>query len=380
MNRRLDYYRISVHLDWGVKIMAYPFDDTEKYNPYNQLGSLVSNVQSYLPQQTTQQQPGLSNMNPNLPMSNISANIATQDATKFVGGLQLDTGAGSTAPGAEGGLPDIGTAQPAATAFAMGNVGGGAGFGQTVGTQGGQGYQVTYTPKPVDPTDGGDDDYDPNAPEQSTLLKDFVSKLSTLSSKQQQDLLKFIGTDGVSSEEYAKLFGLSDLAYANRFQGLPSLMDLESQIGNVHRYGSQQRGFELASARQALTKGLGGMGMSGAFTGGRGFAGFGQRGAAQSLQRSSLRETLKQRLASVRQSTADKYSQLLQTIMSSLGRGFDIAADIYGEGTGEGVGTGVGYVDTGGGKGAGGKGTSLGGPSGPLDTTGPEDEYSFIVE
>jgi len=157
-------------------------------------------------------------------------------------------------------------------------------------------------------------------------------------------------------------------------------MDLESQIGNVHRYGSQQRGFELASARQALTKGLGGMGMSGAFTGGRGFAGFGQRGAAQSLQRSSLRETLKQRLASVRQSTADKYSQLLQTIMSSLGRGFDIAADIYGEGTGEGVGTGVGYVDTGGGKGAGGKGTSLGGPSGPLDTTGPEDEYSFIVE
>tara|TARA_R100000306_G_C4359659_1_gene134639 strand:- start:66 stop:1148 length:1083 start_codon:yes stop_codon:yes gene_type:complete len=360
--------------------MPFFTDDTEKYNPYNQLGSLVSNVQSYLPQQTTQQQPGLSNMNPNLPMSNISANIPTQDATKFVGGLQLDTGAGSTAPGAEGGLPDIGTAQQGATAFAMGNVSGGAGLGQTVGTQGGLGYQVTYTPKPVDPTDGGDDDYDPNAPEQSTLLKDFVSKLSTLSSKQQQDLLKFIGTDGVSSEEYAKLFGLPDLAYANRFQGLPSLMDLESQIGNVHRYGSQQRGFELASARQALTKGLGGMGMSGAFTGGRGFAGFGQRGASQSLQRSSLRETLKQRLASVRQSTADKYSQLLQTIMSSLGRGFDIAADIYGEGTGEGVGTGVGYVDTGGGKGAGGKGTSLGGPSGPLDTTGPEDEYSFIVE
>ena len=359
--------------------MPFFTDDTEKYNPYNQLGSLVSNVQSYLPQQTTQQQPGLSNMNPNLPMSNISANIPTQDETKFVGGLQLDTGAGSTAPGAEGGLPDIGTAQPAATAFAMGSVGGGAGLGVTKGTQGGLGYQVTYTPKPVDPTDG-DDDYDPNAPEQSTLLKDFVSKLSTLSSKQQQDLLKFIGTDGVSSEEYAKLFGLPDLAYANRFQGLPSLMDLESQIGNVHRYGSQQRGFELASARQALTKGLGGMGMSGAFTGGRGFAGFGQRGAAQSLQRSSLRETLKQRLASVRQSTADKYSQLLQTIMSSLGRGFDIAADIYGEGTGEGVGTGVGYVDTGGGKGAGGKGTSLGGPSGPLDTTGPEDEYSFIVE
>ena len=361
--------------------MPYPFDDTEKFDPYNQLASLVSNVQSYLPQQTTQQQPGLSNMNPNLPMSNISANIPTQDETKFVGGLQLDTGAGSTAPGAEGGLPDIGTAQPAATAFAMGSVGGGAGLGVTKGTQGGLGYQVTYTPKPVDPTDG-DDDYDPNAPEQSTLLKDFVSKLSTLSSKQQQDLLKFIGTDGVSSEEYAKLFGLPDLAYANRFQGLPSLMDLESQIGNVHRYGSQQRGFELASARQALTKGLGGMGMSGAFTGGRGFAGFGQRGAAQSLQRSSLRETLKQRLASVRQSTADKYSQLLQTIMSSLGRGFDIAADIYGEGTGDGTGTGPGYFDTGGGKGPGpGGGVKLGGgTTGPIDTVDPEDEYGFIVE
>ena len=68
--------------------------------------------------------------------------------------------------------------------------------------------------------------------------------------------------------------------------------------------------------------------------------------------------------------------------MSSLGRGFDIAADVYGEGTGTGTGTGTGYFDTGGGKGPGpGGGVKLGGgTTGPIDTVDPEDEYGFIVE
>lgn len=163
----------------------------------------------------------------------------------------------------------------------------------------------------------------------NSLLTEFIGKLQVLDKGQRDMLLGFVsggGGDkipGVSSQEYANLFGVSE-DYANRFQGLPNLSKLGEDIQNVYNYGNQQRAFEQRAAQEANISNRGGQ-----FQGGMGFSGFGSRG--NQSRRRSLLDTLNQRQSSVAEATASKYGQLLNSLASQLQSGFGMASNILQE-------------------------------------------------
>ena len=175
---------------------------------------------------------------------------------------------------------------------------------------------------PIDPG-GGDDEGDRSYKPSGSQLSKFVGDLQVLDEDQRKLLLGFItgsGGDeipGVSSEEYAQLFGVSE-EYAPRFQGYSSLTGLSDDLQNIQNFSNQQRGFELRAAQQAN--------MGGRFQGGRGFSGFGVRQSP--MQRASLMDTYQQRIGNVAQQTASKYGQILNTLGSQLRDGFGIAGNI----------------------------------------------------
>ncbi len=181
-----------------------------------------------------------------------------------------------------------------------------------------------------------DDVYDPEDPKgpggkdvygQGTdLMSKFVKDLGMLDDNQRSMLLKFIGTDGVSPEEYAEFFGVSK-DYAPRFQGFSTLADLENQIGNVFAFGEQQKSSEQRAARQAfLSQSLGSMSQ------GRGFHRMGRgRTASSALARRQMEDTLKQRMLSAEEATSNKYAQLLSSLQRTLTGGFQAASNILQE-------------------------------------------------
>ena len=155
------------------------------------------------------------------------------------------------------------------------------------------------------------------------LVAEFVKKLGVLDESQQGLLLEFIGTDGVSSEEYAKLFGV-DEEYSNRFQGLPNFLDIGNQLANVSAYGAQQRGYEMDAAQQAqIASSAGGRGR---LVGGPG---------QDDTRRRTMINTLTQRLSGVKEATAGKYNQILQNVQNTLKGAFQTQADIYASGASE---------------------------------------------
>jgi hypothetical protein len=162
------------------------------------------------------------------------------------------------------------------------------------------------------------------------LLSKFVKDLGVLDEGQQNLLLQFIGTDGVSSDEYAELFGV-DEDYANRFQGFPTLLDIKDQIDNVYAFGAERRGSEQRAAQQAMRSDT-----LMAMTAGRGFSGMGRRGGGGSnaLRRKAMEDTLKQRLSAAGEATASKYGQLLSSVQRQLSGGFQAAANILQENPG----------------------------------------------
>tara|TARA_R110002020_G_scaffold328424_1_gene544397 strand:+ start:254 stop:1186 length:933 start_codon:yes stop_codon:yes gene_type:complete len=184
------------------------------------------------------------------------------------------------------------------------------------------------TPWFAEPAEPGDEGPGANIYGQGRdLTAKFISELSVLDSDQQGLLLKFIGSDGVSPEEYAELFGVDD-EYANRFQGFPNLLNIGEQIENVYASGEQQMGFEQKAAQQAqIAQKLS------TSAGGRGFGGFG-RGGSNALSRRTLMDTLNQRRESARESTANKYAQLIASVQSKLGSGFAAASNILQENPG----------------------------------------------
>ena len=186
-----------------------------------------------------------------------------------------------------------------------------------------------------DPPDPGDGDpngggYTPSG----DLVSKFLQDLGSLDDTQQRLLLDFIEggagdyAKGVSDKEYARLFGVSE-DYAGRFGGYPRLTNLSSDISNIYAFGDQQRGFEQRAAQQAMIQ------QSGKFQGGRGFGGFGRgQGMFSSLNRRSMMDTLKQRQASVEESVASKYGNLLAGLQSSIRGGFSAAGQILQEDSG----------------------------------------------
>ena len=90
---------------------------------------------------------------------------------------------------------------------------------------------------PIDPG-GGDDEGDRSYKPSGSQLSKFVGDLQVLDEDQRKLLLGFItgsGGDeipGVSSEEYAQLFGVSE-EYAPRFQGYSSLTSLSDDLQNI---------------------------------------------------------------------------------------------------------------------------------------------------
>ena len=222
-----------------------------------------------------------------------------------------------------------------ASGFNIGDVMGGALFGD--GSQINLNLGQSYTQDPIDDSsdpdpigDGGGGGASTQAP--NALLSKFIGELQVLDENQRKMLLGFVsggGGDkvpGVSSDEYAELFGV-DSQYAPRFQGFPGLSNLGDDIQNVYNYGTQQRGFEQRAAQEANIASGGGR-----FQGGMGFSGFGARG--DSGQRRSLLDTLSQRRASIAESEASKYGQLLNSIGSQLTSGFGIAGNILQENPG----------------------------------------------
>jgi hypothetical protein len=220
-----------------------------------------------------------------------------------------------------------------ASGFNIGDAIGGAlfGDGSQINLNLGQGYTQTPTGgTELDPSGGGGGggaSASNQAP--NSLLSKFIGELQVLDKSQRDKLLSFVtggGGDkvpGVSADEYAELFGV-DSEYAPRFQGFPALSNLVDDIQNVYNYGAQQRGFEQRAAQEANIASGGGR-----FQGGMGFSGFGARGA--SGQRRSLMDTLNQRRASIAESEASKYGQLLNSIASQLTSGFGIAGNILQE-------------------------------------------------
>ena len=162
------------------------------------------------------------------------------------------------------------------------------------------------------------------------LVAEFVKKLGVLDEGQQGLLLEFIGTDGVSSEEYAKLFGVSE-DYSNRFQGFPTLIDIQDQIKNINAFGAERRGSEQRAAQQAMASDT-----LMSMTAGRGFSGMGRRGGGGSnaLRRKAMEDTLRQRISTAREAEANKYGQLLSSVQRQLSGGFQAAASILQENPG----------------------------------------------
>jgi hypothetical protein len=159
------------------------------------------------------------------------------------------------------------------------------------------------------------------------LLTDFFQKLTVLTPEQRTMMMGMVGTTGgdktagMSKEEYAELFGLSE-DYAHRFQGYPFLANLPGEIQNIHSYRAQQRGFEQRAVQQAQVQ------AGGRFQGGMGFGAFGRGGVSSAMRRRSLMDTLKQRQSAVEESFAGKYSQLVSTLQNRLSSGFGVAGDI----------------------------------------------------
>ena len=185
---------------------------------------------------------------------------------------------------------------------------------------------------------GGEDDRrDPTPPHAKTgLLPKFIQDLGALDDNQQGLLLDFITgggqygdtSSGVSAEEYAQLFGVSD-DYSGRFQGFPNLTNLYNDISNVFAYQNQQRGFEQRAAQQAQ------IAQGGAFQGGRGFGGLIRgRGMSNALSRRQMQDTLNQRQAAVDEATSGKYGTLLSHLQSALRGGFTTAGQILQENPG----------------------------------------------
>ena len=160
------------------------------------------------------------------------------------------------------------------------------------------------------------------------LLSDFVSQLGGLNPGQQQMILRFLsvgnadelfgadGQAGISSEEYANLFGVSQ-EYANRFQGFPTLLDIKDQIQNISNYGDRQRGAEQRSAQRAYIdtqKNTSNLTMG--------------RGEQDSFNRRDLQETLNQRISAAQESEANRYGQLVSSFNQAINRGFGISGDI----------------------------------------------------
>ena len=199
-------------------------------------------------------------------------------------------------------------------------------------TRDSSGYTVTtddddiYDPEDLGGYKPGEDIYGSG----EDLLSKFVKDLGVLDEGQQGLLLKFIGTDGVSSDEYAELFGV-DEDYANRFQGFPTLLDIKDQIDNVYAFGAERRGSEQRAAQQAMRSDT-----LMAMTAGRGFSGMGRRGGGGSnaLRRKAMEDTLKQRLSAAGEATASKYGQLLSSVQRQLSSGFQAAANILQENPG----------------------------------------------
>lgn len=216
----------------------------------------------------------------------------------------------------------------------MGNATGGALFdnGSNLDLDLGGGFKKV-APDPDDNDPDPDDKRDRTPPPtgggNNPLLTKFIGELQVLDKDQRDLLLGFVsggGGDkiaGVSSTEYAELFGVSD-DYASRFQGFPGLSNLVDEIQNVYNFSNQQRGYEQRAAQEAQRASKGGK-----FQGGMGFAGFGAR--KNPMQRRSLMDTLSQRQDSVAEATAGKYGQILNTLASQLTGGFNIANNILQE-------------------------------------------------
>lgn len=275
--------------------------DEDRFNPFARPSNLISDVQSFLPQSDLPN-PDISSILPES-TSNL-AGVAGLNISP-TGGRQLP-GGGLTPEGFTGGRPLTGNRLDTDRFTGDGE------------------FDITkqQEPEPVQT---------PQVQEQD-ILADFMSKLTSLSESQQSLLLGFIQGGGVDAEEYAQLFNI-DPKFSFRFQGLPSLSNLEDQLKNIEAFREQRTGFELQSARQAaLSEAAGGAGAGLGFGAlGRGFSGFGQRGLAGGLQRSQLRGLLQQRMASVGEQTAGKYSQLISAITGQLGEGFRAAGDILQE-------------------------------------------------
>ena len=153
------------------------------------------------------------------------------------------------------------------------------------------------------------------------LLSKFIDKLGSLQPGHRALLLKYIGTEGgdmtagVSAEEWAQIFGLSD-EYAGRFQGFPNLLQLQDDIRNVYAGGEQRRGHEMKSAQQAMIQSKNKP------------TGLRMGGASNAMLRKQMQDTLSQRLFATQENTASQYANLLSMLDSRVNTGFNIAVDI----------------------------------------------------
>ena len=152
-------------------------------------------------------------------------------------------------------------------------------------------------------------------------MSKFIDKLGSLQPGHRALLLKYIGTEGgdmtagVSAEEWAQIFGLSD-EYAGRFQGFPNLLQLQDDIRNVYAGGEQRRGHEMKSAQQAMIQSKNKP------------TGLRMGGASNAMLRKQMQDTLSQRLFATQENTASQYANLLSMLDSRVNTGFNIAGDI----------------------------------------------------
>ena len=183
---------------------------------------------------------------------------------------------------------------------------------------------------------GGEEPAGPTRGGSGSLLSKFIGDLGSLDENQQGLLLDFItgggkhgdSASGVSAEEYAQLFNVSD-EYSGRFQGFPQLTNISKDISNVFAYGDQQRGFEQSSAQQAMAA-ASRQGESS----GRGFSGFGASARTNALNRRGMMDTLRQRQSTIDESVANRYGSLLSSLQSALRSGFSTAGQILQENPG----------------------------------------------
>jgi len=208
--------------------------------------------------------------------------------------------------------------------------GGGGGGGGGGAGNGGGGFTIK-TPWFAQPGDQGPgpDIYGQG----KDLLSKFIGDLGALDENQQKMMMDFItgggeygdAASGVSNEEYAQLFNVSD-DYSDRFSGFPRLNDISQSIENVFAYGDEQRGFEQRAAQQAQIQ------QGGKFQGGMGFSRFGRgKGMANALNRKQMQDTLEQRQGAVDEAVAGKYGTLLSHLQSAIRSGFSTAGTIHDE-------------------------------------------------